>query len=125
MDGFISWSHTRIHKKEETKRLNNLPSNFAESFYRDSFDGIDFSHETDFQQKIVKNTPIEDVKSYFLGTSEFGNEIEGDINLYVTSNRLNEASFRQKLDSVSKNITKIETQLSYYLKIQNILHKTR
>ena len=75
MDGFISLPRARIHKKEEIKRLNNLLSNFAESFSRDWLDGIDFSHDTDFQQEIVKNTPSEDVKKYLLPTSEFGNKI--------------------------------------------------
>ena len=53
----ISLPRNRIHKREETKRLNNLPSNFVESFYKDWLDGIDFSQETDFQQQLVNNTP--------------------------------------------------------------------
>ena len=40
MPGFISFPRNRIHKKKETKRLNNLPSNFVESFYKDWIDGI-------------------------------------------------------------------------------------
>ena len=71
MQGLISLLHARINKKEETKRLNNLPSNFVESIYRDWLDGIDFSRVKDFQQKILKNTPSEDVKKYLQATSEF------------------------------------------------------
>lgn len=71
MQGLISLLHARINKKEETKRLNNLPSNFVESIYRDWLDGIDFSRVKDFQQKILKNTPSEDVKQYLPATSEF------------------------------------------------------
>ena len=71
MQDVISLLHARIRKKEETKRLNNLPSNFVESIYRDWLDGIDFSRDKDFQQKILKNTPSEDVKKYLLATSEF------------------------------------------------------
>ena len=63
---------------------------------------MDFSHDTDFQQEIVKNTPSEGVKIYLLATSKFGNEIQGEIDLYVTSSRLKEASFSRKLDRVSK-----------------------
>ena len=48
MDGFISLTHARIHKKVETKILNNLASNFVEHFYRDWPNGKDFSQETDF-----------------------------------------------------------------------------
>ena len=50
MAAFISLTGNRIHKKEETKRLNNLSSNFVESFYKDWVDSIDFSQDTDFQQ---------------------------------------------------------------------------
>ena len=71
MQGLISLLHARINKKEETKRLNNLPSNLVESIYRDWLDGIDFSRVKDFQQKILKNTPSEDVKQYLPATSEF------------------------------------------------------
>ena len=35
MEGVISLSYARIHKKEETKRLNNCPGNFVETFYKD------------------------------------------------------------------------------------------
>ena len=106
MNGFISLLRARMHKTEETKILKNLSSNFVESFYRDWLDIIDFSHNTDFQQEIVKNTPSEDVKKYLLATSKFRNEIQNEIYLYVINNRLNEASFRRKLDPVSKNIIK-------------------
>ena len=57
MAGFISLPRNRIHKKEETKRLHDFPTNFVESFYRDWLDTIDFSQDTDFQQQLVKNTP--------------------------------------------------------------------
>ena len=62
MATLISLPRNRIHKREETKRLNNLPSNFVESFYKDWLDGIDFSQDTDFQQQLVNNTPSKDVK---------------------------------------------------------------
>ena len=46
----------------------------------------------------------EDIKKFALATSDFGEEIEGELDLYVTNNRLNEASFRKRLVSISKNI---------------------
>ena len=70
--GVISLPVARIHKKEEIKRLKNLPSNFTESFYKDWVDGIDFSHDTGFHKEIVNNSSIKDVKKYLLPTSEFG-----------------------------------------------------
>ena len=77
MQSVISLPRARIHKKEETKRLNNLPNNFVETFYKYWLDGIDFFRDTDFQQKILKNIPSEDVKQYLLASSEFGYEIQG------------------------------------------------
>lgn len=106
MAGFIFLSCNRIHKKGETKRLNNLPSNFVESFYKDWLDNINFFQDIDFQQQLVNNTSSKDVKRYLLGTSEFGEEIQGKIDLCVANNRLNKASFRRKLDPISKNIIK-------------------
>ena len=103
MYGVISVPHARIHKKEETKRLNNLLGNFVQTFYTDWLDGIDFSSDTDFQQEIVKNGLSKDVKKFLLATCEFGQEIQGEIDLYVTNDRLNEAIFSRKLDLVSKN----------------------
>ena len=42
MSEFISLPRNRIHKNEETKKIN-LPGNFVESFYKDFLYGIDFS----------------------------------------------------------------------------------
>ena len=54
MSGFISFPRNRIHKNEETKKLNRR-SNFAECFYKDFLDGFDFSQDNDFQQQLVNN----------------------------------------------------------------------
>ena len=66
MQGSTSLPRSRIHKKEETRRLNNLPNNFVETFYKDWLDGTDFSWDTNFQQEILKNTPSKYVKKYLL-----------------------------------------------------------
>ena len=39
-----------------------------------------------------------------MATSDFGKSIQTDINHYVTRDRINDASFRQRLDPISKNI---------------------
>ena len=71
MSGFISLPCYRIHKKEETKKLN-LPSNFVEFLYKDFLDGIDFSQDNDFQQQLVNKPLSEDVKKFLLANSYFG-----------------------------------------------------
>ena len=116
MQGVISLPCARIHKKEETKRLNNLPNNFFETFHKDWLDSIDFSRDTDFQQEILKNLPSEDVKKYLLATSEFGKEVQGEIDLYITNGRLNEASFRRKFDRILRNIIKNQNLIELLFK---------
>ena len=116
MQGVTSLPHARIHEKEETKRLNNLPNNFVETFYNNWVDGINFSRDTDFQQKILKNTPSEDVKKYLLATSEFGQEIQREIDSHITNKKLNKASFRRKLDTISRNIIKNQNPVELLFK---------
>ena len=74
------------------------------NFYRNLADNVDTS--SDFFAQIFKdaNIPREDVQKYLLATSDFAKSIQTDINHYVTRDRINNASFRQKLDPISKNI---------------------
>ena len=46
------------------------------------------------------------MEKFLLGTSDFGEEIQGELDLYVTNNRVNEVSFRRGLDPISKNIVR-------------------
>ena len=80
MSGYISLQQNRKHKKEETIKLN-LRSNFMESFYKDFLDGIDFSQDHDFQQKLVNNSLGKDLKKFLLVTIDFGEEIQGKLDL--------------------------------------------
>ena len=81
------------------------------SFYRNLADNIDTS--SDFYSRIADdaNIPKEDVQKYLLATSDFPESIQTDINHYVTRDRINDASFRQKLDPISKNILRRQNLL--------------
>ena len=57
------------------------------------------------------NIPKEDVQKYLLATSDFAKSMQTDINYYVTRDRINDASFRQKLDPISKNILRRQNPL--------------
>ena len=46
-----------------------------------------------------------------MATSDFAKNIQTDINHYVTRDRINDASFRQKLDPISKNILRRQNPL--------------
>ena len=51
------------------------------------------------------------MQKYILSTSDFAKSIQTDINHYVTRDRINNASFRQRLDSISKNILRRQNPL--------------
>ena len=59
-----------------------------------------------FYSRIAVDTDIPkgDVQKYLLATSDLSKSIQTDMNHYVTRDRINDASFRQKLDPISKNI---------------------
>ena len=81
-------------------------------------DNID--NGSDFFSRITAdaNIPREDLQKYILATSDFPKSIQTDINHYVTRDRRNEASFRQRLDPIRKNI--FRTQNTLELGIEDI-----
>ena len=58
----------------------------------------------------------EDVKKFLLVTIDFGEEIQGELDLYVTNNRLSKASFRRRLNSISKSIIRNKNPIDNLLK---------
>ena len=55
-----------------------------------------------FKKKIVSKATCKDGNNYLLAMSKFGTHMQEEIDLYITRNRLNEASFRHKLDPIEK-----------------------
>ena len=53
---------------------------------------------SDFYGTIANDAdiPLEDVQKYLLATSSFSKGMQDDINRYVTRDRINNVSFRQK-----------------------------
>ena len=101
----------KLYKKENTRRLKNFPAGYVGNFYRHLADNI--NTDSDFYWRIAADTdiPKEDVQKYLLATSDFAKSIQTDINHYVTKDRINNASYRQKLDSISKNILRRQNPL--------------
>ena len=98
-------------KKENTKRLKNFPAGYVGKFYRKIADNVDNFLSSDFYSRISKNYDIhnDDLQKYILATSDFAKSVQTDINHYVTRDRINDASFREKLDPISKKYyTKVE-----------------
>ena len=67
---------------------------------------VDSATTSDFYSRIANDVDVqsEDIQKYFLAISDFFKGMETDINHYVTRDRLNNASFRQTIDSIAKNI---------------------
>ena len=101
----------KLYKKEDTKQLKNFPVGYVGSFYRNLADNIDNS--SDFFSRITEDVdiPREDVQKYILATSDFAKSIQTDINHYVTRDRINGTSFRQRLDPINKNILRRQNPL--------------
>ena len=101
----------KLYKKENIRRLKNFPTGYVGNFYRNLADNI--NTDSDFYSRIAADSdiPKEDAQKYLLATSDFANSIQTDINHYVTTDRINDASFRQKLDPISKNILRTQNPL--------------
>ena len=98
-------------------------------FYRDLTNNFDSAVNSDFYGRLANDTdiPSENVQKYLLVTSDFAKGMQDNINLYVTFDRLSNASFRQKLDPISKNIRyNIKTPLNLSFKtFQHSMRKTQ
>ena len=54
---------------------------------------------------LAEGQPLtDDIKNSLLGTSDYANGIESNIDLYVTRGRHNQVSFGRMLDPMEKNI---------------------
>ena len=114
MCGFISLPRNRIHKKEETKKFN-LPSNFVESFHKEFLDDVDFSKTMIFNSSLLITLWAE-IKKFLLTTSNFGEKIQGEADLYIVNNRLNEVSFKRRFNPISKNIIRNKNPIALLFK---------
>ena len=117
--GFFLLPTNKLYKKENTKKLRIFLC--LGSFYRNLADSINTN--SDFYSRITADAdiPKEDVQKYILATSDFAKSIQTDINHYVTRDRINNASFRQILDPISRNILRRQNPLELVLKIFQLL----
>ena len=111
--GFYSLPTGKLHKKPRQSRLKNFPAGYVGSFYRNLADNVDNFLGPDFYGRVANdaNIPSEDIQKYILATSDFTKGMQNDINHYVTRDGINNASFRQKLDPISKNILRRQNPL--------------
>ena len=110
--GFYLLPTNKLYKKENTKGFKNFPAGYVGSFYRNLNDRGD-NVQSNFLSAISADTniPKDDVQKYLLATSDFAKSMQTDINHYVTRDRINNVSFRQNLDPISKNILRRQNPL--------------
>ena len=95
--------------------MQNFTSIYVGNFYRNLDDNVNNFIGSEFYGITAddSNRPPENVKKYILVTSDFAKGIQTDINHYLTRDRINNASFRQKLGPISKNILRRRNQLEF------------
>ena len=115
--GFYLLPTNKLYKKEDARLLKKFPAGYIGSFYRNLADNVDNFIGSDFYSRITTDAdiPKEDVQKYILATSDFAKSIQTDINHYVMRDKINDASFRQRLDPISKNI--LRRHLKIFLRL--------
>ena len=110
---FISLPTGKLDKKPEKKKFKIFPAGYVGRFHRNLTDNVHTFLGSDFYGKTANdaNIPSEDVQKYILATSDFAKGMQTNTNHYVTNDRPNNASFRQKLDSIGKNILRRQNPL--------------
>ena len=110
---FFSLPTGKLHKKEKQKKFKHFPAGYVGNFYRNLADNVDNFLGSEFYGRITNdaNSTSANVQKCILATSDFAKGIQTDINHYVTKDRINDASFRQKLDAISKNIIRGQNPL--------------
>ena len=75
--GFYLLLRNKLYKKENTRRLKNVPAGYVGNFYWNLLDNIDNFTGYDFYSRTATDAdlPREDVQKYFLATSEFAKSI--------------------------------------------------
>ena len=100
MKPYYSLSRAKPIGKQKTKKIKNLPINNEKAFYKEWVEEIDKSFQSLFQRSTLTNQPLsDDLKNYLLATSEFGQDIQSEIDLFLTKRHLNETGLRRKFNA--------------------------
>lgn len=102
--------------KPEKLRLKKLPAGCIGRFCKNLADNVDIFLDSQFYGSIANE--------YIHATSDFAKGIQTDFDHYVKKDRINNASFRQKLDPISKNIIRDKIHSNLFLEIfQHLMQK--
>ena len=103
---FISLLTAKFHQNKGANKLKHFPASYGSRFYSNLVNNVDSAVSSDFNGRIANDVdiPYEYVQKLLLLTNDFAKGMQDNINLYVMRDRLGNASFKQKLDPISKNI---------------------
>ena len=123
---FILLPTGESHKKPEKSRLKKLPAGLVGRFYSNLAGNIDKLLGSEFNGRIANDAdiPSKDVQKNIFATSDFAKVMQRDIDHYVTKDRINNASFRQKVWSNKQEYYKKTKSTWTFLKIfQHLMPK--
>ena len=114
---FYSLPRVKLHKKDEIKKLDTFSSDYSRLLYKQNAKDVDIDLPSVVAEQIVKGGQAltDNIIFFLLDTSNYGQEIQSDIDLYVTRGKHNKASFRKKLDPIEKNVWRTENPLALLL----------
>ena len=103
---YYSLPRGKLHKKNYVRKLDNFSSAYSRLFYKQKANDADIDLPSVIAEQVVRQgEPLtEDIKKFLLGTSDYANELQSDIDLYVTRGKHNQTSFHRKLDPIAKNV---------------------
>ena len=116
---YYSLPRVILNENKPTKKLNNLYSNFQCLLYEQQAKDLDEGIYSLVAQQILSEgaLPLTNVvQNFLLGTSEYANDIQSDIDLFLSKGRFNKASVRHKLDPILKSVWRTENPLAFLFK---------
>ena len=84
---YYSLPHVILNENKQTKKLNNLYSNYQRLLYKQQTKDLDEDIHSLVAQQILSEgaLPLTNVvQNFLLGTSEYANDIQSNIDLFVT-----------------------------------------
>ena len=102
---------------DERQAKFNLPKNYRASQYFKKLPYLCNTNDSDFQNSIVDTLNNRtDLRKYLLATSDYGRNIQENINSVVTDGKFNNALVRHVLDEKNKGVFASSTPLSVTFK---------
>ena len=112
---YIQLPYGVVNKEKQIKL--NLPKNYGASQYFNKLPYLSNTGDPAFQNSIIDTLNSRaNLRKYLLATSNYGQNIQENINVVVTDRKFNDALVRHVLDEKSKSVFDSSTPLSVTFK---------